>query len=195
MSKPALWLAGRVEGMASTPEDPADRETDVRMTSLSSIAEPIAPPEEEGKLFFDLDQGDLVETSDRGVLFDCYDHTTANPRPHSKPPEHRTPDTMIQKNCQEVAVDEVAPMVFPGDSVSPRSYYNSFSQMDLRQEWARGSRIPQTPDALRTPHPEYAVSWKPQIRIAPQERQQNYPPIRQDVQIKQGKQHIIEIMF
>lgn len=158
--------------MASGPGNPPGT-GDSLLPSLSSSAEPTAPPdEEEGKLFFDLDQGDLVASAERGVLFDlCCDQ----PDPE-----------MIPKNSQEL-VEEDPSLLLQEEVVSPRTYYNSFPQMDLRH-----SALPQDRGCLenmvRSQHPEFAISWKPQIRI-PQDHQE-YATIRQDVQIKQGKQEL-----
>lgn len=148
--------------MAAIPEDPSDK-TDNRLTSSSPIAEPIAPPESEGKLFFDLDQGDLVETSNREIFELCSN------RPQQE-------QNMIPKNCSELVEEE--PRMFQEEAVSPRSFYNSFPQVDLgRKPGHHGS----LEDMLRGQHQGYALAWKQQ------NRHDNYPVIRQDVQIKQGK--------
>lgn len=152
--------------MATVPEDPSDK-TDSRLTSPSPIAEPIAAPETEGKLFFDLDQGDLVDTSNREIFELCSSRSSQE-------------QNMIPKNCSELVEEE--PRMYQEEAVSPRSFYNSFPQVDLKQEWRKpGHQERSLEDMLRGQHQGYTLAWKQQ------NRNDNYPTIRQDVQIKQGQ--------
>lgn len=132
--------------------------------SLTSVVDSTAPLEEEGKLFFDLDQGDLVETPDRGLFDLC------SPQ-----------DNMIPKSTQGV---EEEPLVYQEEAVSPRTFYNSFPQMDLRQSTPQERSLE---ELLRGQHPVYPeISWKPQIRIPSLERPE-FQNLRHDIQIKHGE--------
>ncbi|KAG8243913.1 hypothetical protein J6590_035530 [Homalodisca vitripennis] len=155
---------------AAAPEDP-EGTTECQLSSLSSIAEQIPPPEEEGKLFFDLDQGDLVDTSNRAVLFELCSEQ----------------EQMIPKNCQELE-EEGRQVMFQEESpVSPKTYYNSFTAMDIKPEWPKKAGLQERTlaELLRDHHQEYSRAWKGQVR-PPGDRIEIYPSVRRDVQIKQG---------
>lgn len=145
-------------------EPEACNDTQGPSVSLTSVVDSTAPLEEEGKLFFDLDQGDLVETPDRGLFDLC-------------PP----PDSMIPKSSQGT---EDEPLAYQEEAVSPRTFYNSFPQIDLRQATPQERSLE---ELLRGQHPEYPdITWKPQIRIPSLERPE-FQNLRHDIQIKHGE--------